>query len=253
FFLVDRSEIDGRFGIKYDGHSSIGPESEPTSVAFLNGSFEINGCKGLPVNANLPGSFFHLTRPETASAGQVTEFLKWVELRDRTDAPENDFTLQNMFGGGTNGAALTPVLMQTPWLFKDSPPWHMSYMDKFLLDGQEIFKLFRDRLPMSSWLPFFYNDKKRTFFVLPTIGPRGQRGNDLAATTAPAIGNVRLYYPEIKKVFRQIEIFFEGLIQSWLDAQDFTALTQVQRNALDQFLFQAFPEQAPPPDPSGTP
>ena len=254
FYLVDRSETDGRFGIKYDGSSVGGTEFAPESVASLSGSFEIAGCKGLPVRANLPGHFVHIVRPETDSAGQVTEFLKYVELTSRDDAPENDFTLQTFFSGG-GGSALTRLLFQTPWRFRQSPPWHMSYMDKFLLDAETLVSFLRDRLPMGSWLPFFYNDKKRTFFVPPCIpGPRRSRGDEALglAGAVPAAG-VRLYYPQIKKGFRELEVFFEAFIQSWLDTLDFSTLTQAERHGLDQGLFAAFPEEAPPPDPAGAP
>jgi len=256
FYLVDRSNIDGRFGINFEGRSVSGPEFAPVFVAFLNGSFEIAGCKGLPVLGNLPGNFVHAVRPETESVGNLTAFLKWVELSNRTDVPPaDDFTLQNFSMTG-NGAALTPLLLQTPGIFKDTPPWHMSYMDKFLFDGQEFLAQFTDRrtLPIGSWLPFFYNDKKRTFFVLPTIAPPRRRGDNLTLSGGGvAMGNIRLYYPEVKKVFRQLELFFEGFFRTWVDAQDFTTLSQAQRHGLDQFLFQQFPLEAPAPDPNGAP
>ncbi len=255
FYLVDRSEIDGRFGINFEGRSVAGSEFAPIFVAFLNGGFEIAGCKGLPVKANLPGNFEHVVRPETESVGNQTAFLKWVELSNRTDVPPaDDFTLQNFFFTG-NGAALTPLLRQTPGIFKDSPPWHMSYMDKFLADAQEILAQFTDRrtLPIGSWLPFFYNDKKRTFFVLPTIAPPRSRDDNPTLSGGVAVGNIRFYYPEIKMVFRQLELLFEGFFRTWVDAQDFATLNQAQRHQLDQFMFQQFPLEAPPPHPTGAP
>lgn len=255
FYLVDRSEIDGRFGIKFDGNSVAGPEFSPLSVAFLSGSFEITGCKGIPVRGNLPGNFVHVVRPETESVGNLTAFLKWVELSSRTDVPPaDDFTLQSFSLGGS-GTALTPLLLQTPGIFSDSPPWHMSYMDKFLLDGQEILAEFMDRttLPIGSWLPFFYNDKKRTFFVMPTLAPRRRRADDLAIAPGEAIGSVRLYYPQVKKIFRDLELFFEGFIRTWLDSLNFAGLNQAERHQVDQFLFNQFPLEAPAPHPTGAP
>ncbi|HSD47159.1 MAG TPA: neuraminidase-like domain-containing protein, partial [Pyrinomonadaceae bacterium] len=90
FYVVDRSTIDGRFGIKFSGFSVGGSEFAPVFVANLAGGFEIAGCKGLPVRASLPGSFDHVVRPENASAGNLTHFLKWVELTSRGDAPDQD-------------------------------------------------------------------------------------------------------------------------------------------------------------------
>ncbi|HEX5835251.1 MAG TPA: neuraminidase-like domain-containing protein [Pyrinomonadaceae bacterium] len=256
FYLVDRSEIDGTFGINFEG-SSFAPNAVFKNVAGLGGSFEITGCKGLPVLGDLPGSFKHVVRPETGSVAEPTEFLKWVERESfaRTDlAPKTDFTLQNFAFGG-NGSLLTPLLIQTPGLFKDTPPWHLSYMDKLLADGMEILAQFRDRtpLPMGTWLPFFYNDRKRTFFALPCLAPPRTRGENLTLNGGAALGNIRLYYPEVKKVFRQFELFFEGFFRTWVDSQDFTTLTQAQRHGLDQFLFQQFPLEAPAPHPTGAP
>jgi hypothetical protein len=253
FYVVDRSEIDGTFGIKFTG-SSFAPGAEFPNVAGLSGTFELTGCKGLPVLGNLPGTFHHVVRPETGSVNDRPAFLKWVELSSRSDlAPTTDFTLQNMFAG--NGPAFTPLLIQTPGIFKDSPPWHMSYMDKFLLDAQEFLSQFTDRkaVAIGSWLPFFYNDKKRTFFVLPCLAPPRGRGDNLTLSGGVATGGIRLYYPEVKKIFRQIELFFERFLRSWLDTQDFTALNQGERHQLDQFLFQQFPLEAPAPHPNGTP
>jgi hypothetical protein len=255
FYLVDRSDIDGRFGVKFGGTSISGPDFAPIPVASLSGSFEIAGCKGLPVRGSLPGNFVHTVRPEFESVGNVTAFLKWVELSSRTDVPPaDDFTLQNFLFTGTGGA-LTPLLRQTPGIFKDTPPWHMSYLDKFLADGQELLAQFSDRrqLPIGSWLPFFYNDKKRTFFVLPCLAPPRGRGDTGTLSGGVAMGNIRLYYPEVKKVFRQIELFFEGIFRTFVDGINFGALSQADRHGLDQFLFAQFPFEAPAPDPSGTP
>ena len=88
--------------------------------------------------------------------------------------------------------------------------------------------------------------------MLPALGPfrRVDRTTTHGGLTG---GGLRLYYPEVKKIFRQIEIAFEGFFHTWLDTQDFTALTQAQRHTLDQFLFQHFPLEAPPPHPTGAP
>src|SRR5690606_36904201 len=100
--------------------------------------------------------------------GQVDEFGPPAKLRE--DAPQNDFTLESVFFNQSGNLRFTPVptqtpvLMQTPWFFKTTPPLHLSYLDKLLLDGQLVPGLDIGRqLPIGTWLPFFYNDKKRTF------------------------------------------------------------------------------------------
>lgn len=239
FYPVDRNDIDGRFGIKCDGWS-LGSDGW-IGWASLFGAFEIDGCTGAPTKSSLPGNFKPVVRPELASTGSYTAFLKWAELGARSDAPENDFTLENAFPQ-SNGLRFTPLLMQTPQIFRMSPPWHLSYLDKLLLDGLLALGLERGNempAPAGSWLPFFYNDRKRTFFVLPSLSQGGIDRLDNAG--------VRKYYPEIKKDFRQWEAYFEDQVQTWLDGPDLTLLTPPQRQQLEQLLHQRFPEEVLPP------
>jgi Tc toxin complex TcA C-terminal TcB-binding domain/Neuraminidase-like domain/Salmonella virulence plasmid 28.1kDa A protein len=244
FFPIDRSEIDGRFGIKYEG-DSIG--SDKQSHAGLFGAFELSGCQGVPELTRIPGYFKPAIQPEQAATGGETVFMKWVELSetDRSDRPENDFTIENHFASQSNRSNYTPILTQTPGIFQMTSPWHLSYFDKLYLDGLVGFG--RDdndafSVSIGSWLPFFYNDKKRTFFVLPSIGS-ADRTDRLASVG----GSIRYYYPDIKKGFRQLEDYFEGQVATWLDDLNLSVLTSAQRQQLEQSLYQAFPEQAPPP------
>jgi receptor-binding and translocation channel-forming TcA subunit of Tc toxin/ABC toxin-like protein/neuraminidase-like protein len=249
FWAVDRVKADGRFGIRFEGYS------EPKFPIFqgdkfranINGSFELVGCKGVPEITDLPGSFAPPLKPD--QSGDAPKYLKWTELQYRTDPPENDFSFLNTSAallqaspGSLSGPPLAgiPILMQTPNIFKMSPPWHLSYMDKFWLDLPD--GIHEGNLPAGSWLPFFYADKKRTFFTLPSIAPSG-RGRD-----SQTAGSVRLYYPEIKRGFRQLEDFFEGQIRTFVDGIDLSALTQSQRQQLEEFLRSQFPaEEAQPP------
>ncbi len=235
FFPIDRSEIDGRFGIKFEGYS-LG--SDGYSKAGLSGAFEIAGCKGVPELTDLPGYFSHSIRPEVDSTGYDTVFHKWAELGPyppRLDYPQNDLSLQTT---GSSRERAIPILIQTPWLFKVAPPWHLSYFDKLLLDG--LVGLGQDDsdgfyLPVGSWLPFFYNDKKRTFFVLPSL----QIGT--------GDNQVRNYYPDIKKAVRKWEDFFAGLIQTWLDGFNLGALSPSDRQQLEEFLQLKLSEERNPP------
>ncbi|HEV7472755.1 MAG TPA: neuraminidase-like domain-containing protein [Pyrinomonadaceae bacterium] len=228
FYPIDRSEIDGRFGIKFEGASA---GSDGFNAAGLFGVFEVAGCTGAPELVNdLFGNFIPAVRPEVASTGNLTVFQKWSELGPspdwaepgpypvRADAPDNDFRLQ-IFGSnqGTPGTFAfkpgIPILMQTPWFFKMTPPWHLSYFDKLILSGLSLIQSeFGQRLPTpaGSWLPFFYNDKQRSFFVLPSL--LGAIDPD---TQLPG---PRLYYPEMKKAIRNLEDFFEGQIRTWAHA-----------------------------------
>lgn len=247
FYPIDRSEIDGRFGIRFEGNS-IG--SDGFAYASLYGTFEVAGCKGVPELTTMEGYFTPAVRPETDSTGYSTVNMKWAELGPnpaRVDFPQEDFTLESsLITSRSNGVPAT-ILNFTPWLFKMSPPWHFSYFDKLIADGfAALGEVNDDRFisPVGSWLPFFYNDKKRTFFVLSTLSARMGRRPEGALATGPGI---RYYYPDIKKPFRGVEDFIEGQIRTWLDTFDYAALNATQRQQLDTFLHNAFPEEAPAP------
>ena len=264
FHPVDRSQIDSRFGIKFEG-SSIGSDGYQTAGLF--GTFEITGCRGVPELANMPGYFRPAIRPETASTGYDSIYMKWVETGPyppRLDAPEDDFTLESsvsvpglytqsrVYTGGTS-VVPTTILNSTPWIFRMTPPWHLSYFDRLIANGLVGLGRGNDDayfIPVGSWLPFFYNDKKRTFFVLPSIVATGGRKPEGVAAAGPGI---RYYYPDIKKGFREIENFIEGKIRTWLDTFDFGTLNASQRQDLDKTLYGAFPEEAPAPIVGGTP
>jgi hypothetical protein len=234
FFAIDRSAADGRFGIIFDGYS-LG--SNGVEQAGLQGAFEVAGAKGVPERASLPGNYQHALRPEWAAIGYsentfYTSFSKWIELGapdefgqlvTRHDLPQNDFTIETIFGLSSESQRYTPVLQETPGLFSISPAWHLSYFDKLLL-GSEL-------TPVGTWLPFFYNDKKRTFFVLPA-----RLNND-----------VRSYYPAIKNDYRQQEAYWEAEAQKFADAYDLAGMTPDERRALELELTHYFPEEAPPP------
>ena len=243
FFPVDRSEIDGRFGVRYQGYSA---DEKGSLLASLWGSFEISGCAGVPQRVNLPGNFRHAIRPEVDSTGSYTSYHKWQELSARSDAPQNDLSIESILATFTEGQKLTPVLMQTPWLFRVSPPWHLSYLDRLMANG--ILALGSGLghelpIPIGTWLPFFYADKKRTFFVLPSLGFGRRHDRDKVN------GTNRLYYPEIKREFHKLDEYFEGLFRAWADAFDLNALTAAQRQQVEQFLADQVPGETPPPFP----
>lgn len=250
FFSVDRSEIDGRFGVKYQGYST--DQSGSRQVANLIGSFEISGCSGVPELASLPGDFQHAIRPEAASTGSVPSFLRWQELSVRSDR-EDDFSLEGglptlaighqgsmdrAMAAEPNNQRLTPVLMQTPERFRVSPPWHLSYMDRLIANGILAISSELPRV-VGTWLPFFYADRKRTFFVLPSLG--------FGFGDAPEHNEAnRIYYPEIKRELHKWDKHLEGQLRAAVDAWDLSALTPAQREQLDQWAAQVGGDLNPP-------
>jgi hypothetical protein len=271
FVPIDRTEIDGRFLVEFGGYA-LG--SDGFEQAELHGTFEIGGCRGVPELVPVAGNYKPAIVPEWASVGQYhnpdkrySSFMKWSELGRpdefghplaRHDPPQNDFTLENTFASDAN-ARYTPVLLQTPWFFRMSPPWQLSLFDRLLLDGLTGLATARGAanpdgprkvefpVPMGSWLPFFYDDKKRTFFVLPVLSQSRGGGDEVAA-------NLLLkYYPEVKHAIRQLEEQYAAQVWSFVAALDLPAFTPAQRQNLDQLLWNAFPGEAPPPLPGGPP
>ena len=241
FFPVDSSAIDGQFGVKYQGYSA---DQSGSLCAYLSGAFEITGCAGVPQRVKLPGNFHHAIRPEVDSTGFHPNFLKWSELGARSDSPENDLSLESSFAIHTGNLQKIPVLMQTPWLFRVSPPWHLSYLDRLMANGMLSFGAkfaYELGIPLGSWLPFFYNDKKRSFFVLPTLWA-GFRDKKLEAA-----GSIRSYYPEIKRAFHKLEDYFEGEIRSWVESFDLTTLTAEVRQHFEQSLDEQITDETAPP------
>ena len=242
FVPVDRTEIDGRFAIVYDGSDLVVVDGETLPVAALSGAFEISGCDGAPAATSIPSNFSYAVLPD--SAGPYTTFMKWNELANRPATGKSrpdDFTLRAYGGNGPGGYGSTPLLMQTPGLYRMSPAWQLSYLDKLLLDGQLSSAKFAPRSggPLGSWLPFFYNDKKRTFFTLPSpassIPPRQE----------PTKGQ-HAYYPDIKRQFRAAEDTFEGQILKSLTEFKPPPPGSDARNQLQQFLAQQFASELPP-------
>ncbi len=255
FSALDRTEVDGRFVIQYQGHSL--DRNKEVKAKFDGSSvFEISGCKGVPERLALSTFFYPVFRAERTSTGEDPVFMKWVELGstgqpDRDDKPENDFTLENYLGSNEfNAHYLTTLLMQTPQIFRMSPPWQFSYFDRWfdalqapLPSTAAVSNI--NRFPIAgSWLPFFYNDQKRTFFVLPSFWQRGR--GDINSIAVLSGSELRSYYPEIKKFIRQWEDTFEGQIREWLE-DVVPQLTSTDRTQWEQFFHQQLNEEAMPP------
>jgi hypothetical protein len=260
FYFNDRSEIDGRFSIEYGGNSISSDGKIKIYTAYLNGAFEIGGCNGVPQTAYQSGYFIPSVIPELASTGGSPSYMKWEELTVRQDQPENDFTLINTAAyiwdsgwGWDTDRYLMSILDQTPGLFKMTIPWHLSYIDKLMQDGELSLSFFSD-LPFGmkwhqntfirtgSWLPFFYNDKKRTFFVLSAFGS-ATRGETMLAANGEGIQ----YYPEIKRAIREMEVAYAGQVHTWLESVDLSAFNSDQRDQLESFFQQGqLSEEAPP-------
>jgi len=207
FFPIDKTDLEGRLGIKVSG-SWYDPNGDYAS----NASFELFGCDGIPVKSNLSGYFQHVVTPDESALNS----LNYVEVANRTDYPGNDFSLAT----GLDNQFIE-VLLKTPNRFKTYFAWHLSYMDKLLMGLEHFYGQFKFgdniKLPMGSWLPFFYADKYRTFMALPMLNvvemvPEGDA--DLGIKTT------NYYYPEMKESVRSSLKEAEETIRVFMEAID---------------------------------
>jgi hypothetical protein len=242
FLSVDGTIVNGHVWIQFSGASER-KVKDNAYWAGIGGSFDLEGCKGVPTLSNLFRPFRLVIRPEQLSSGDDTLFSKWVEKDSRVDYPQEDLTLETVLDPSSsqfNLVSFTEVLTQTPGIFRTIPPWHLSLFDKFWLDGMLTLppSKIRPAVPVGIWLPFFYNDKKRTFFVQPALWQPPIEGTE---------GGWRMYYPEIKTQFREREEYYVGQVQTWVDNFKLASLSPSQRQQLEQLLHQAFQEEALPP------
>ncbi|MEM8999770.1 MAG: neuraminidase-like domain-containing protein [Bacteroidota bacterium] len=223
FYPIDRSDIDGRIGIKCSGtwYDEDGDQ-------VYNSSFELFGCEGVPVIATpgLPGSFSHIVYPEESNVRN----LDYVEKLFRSDSPENDFSLRHTFYNilaTLDRGDSFPLLFRTPNRFDSHFAWHLSYMDKLLVGAGDSLPLNDYGLPVGSWLPFFYADKKKTFMAFPMLDFSGLTTDRNAILGSE--GGLKYYYPEIKGTMRDIQSTIEGYVRNGVDAMDFGQLTDAQK------------------------
>ena len=215
FYPIDSSEVNGKVGIKFSGP--------------IYGAFELFGCEGVPVRSNIPGYFKHALTPDQSDM----KFLDYTEKTVRQDYPENDFSLEQQFSFFNNyeGQYLVPILMQTPNLFNSYFAWHLSYLDKLLVGFGNLLPSHELPVPLGSWLPFFYADKKKTFMAFPMLDlGKGQKSMQESGTVT------QYYYPEIKATFKNYLTTIEGYVRNAIDNIDFTLLTSAQRVTLANYL-----------------
>ncbi len=227
FLLTDQSVTSGRFSIKSEGQGLGSVDGH--ACAKLNGAFEISKRNGVPERSpeESPGfwdKFMHSLYPEPISVGGP-KLLRWVEGAPRIDRPADDLTVRSHFA--TQDPKTRKLLGKTPGNFKVLPAWQLSYFDKIWLDGLAAPDTLPNPIgPFGTWLPFFYSDERRTFFVLPVS----------------IIGPTRDYYPWFKKFLSDSEAKLEG------DLRKVTALPDAaKRETKENEMYQAFPAEQPPP------
>jgi len=99
-------------------------------------------------------------------------------------------------------------------------------------------------VPTGSWLPYFYNDNRRTFFVLPVLA-FGGCGFDMPAFAFST--EIRFRYPAVKGLFRAAETWIEGKIRLWLENHlALDSIGEDYRDGIERYLHAQFPDTHTP-------
>jgi len=227
-YVIDQSQIEGDFGIAVGGNAT----TSTNYAAHLYGDFTLFGCKGVPEGGHISGYYTQVASPDEAEMRN----LRHYELTVRSDAPQNDFALVNANGIPfflDLGEFQLPILLKTPKIFKTNMSWAMSYLDRLLQDFSVHYGGDENTIPVGTWLPYFYADKTRTFFVLPVVDFQ------------PGRNSPRLYYPQIKGAFKELHEMLEGLVHTMMAGFDPTLLSQQERMALTAWLENTFNLEGP--------
>jgi hypothetical protein len=262
FLLVDRTDWHDRAYIAYWGVSLSSSIHQPKTLAemlayFLRhplsyGAFDLAGCEGVPKTADppielteweelVPGftmpfpSFKPVIQPQMGTANKT--FQKWVEreLDKRTDAaPKTDFSLDIVIPQTNSGPRLIPLLQQTPEIFEVSSAWCLSYIDKLRISGTHWKRL--DQFKFGSYLPFFYNENKRTFLVLPVYRFKHTDGKIY-----------RQQYPVTKGYWLSQEPVFRERAKKWVEDAKIESWDEETRWVWESFLYDWWHPHEPPP------
>jgi hypothetical protein len=210
FWALDTTATDNRFLIHYSGNSAYSWKGGTYGTAWLNGAFEIGGCNGAPVLAGTPISG---VRPADLLAfayyGDMVH-EKWIESPLLSQQSGNDFSLAHSLDDFQFG--FTRLLDETPGLFRMSVARQFSYFDRLMFNPAEQTPWYF--LPRGgTWLPFFYSDKQRTFFVLPAAARMPMNG----ATSE--VGPPLRYYPDVVRELRELidstERILRAIVGQW--------------------------------------
>ena len=161
FVAADTAAIDNRFCIYYIGLSR--PRGGGWD-AFLQGAFEIGGCTGAPVSAGLAYDLGPAHTPHGLSVDLLGYNNKFEEYVSRHDYPDEDLCIVTQ--PQASQSYYNVLLVRTPGLFRITLARQMSYLDPITPSDARDFSI---EQRFGAWLPFFYNDERRTFFVAPVM------------------------------------------------------------------------------------
>jgi hypothetical protein len=131
------------------------------------GTFDLDPCKGYPIVLSNP-------------ARLVTPIFDRSQFANMLDAEQNDRSSDAL------AVNTIPFLVKTPGFFANLLPLQMGFIDRliniiyrfiygFYYKGAVFTNAFVERIPVTTgtFLPYFYQDQARTYFVQPEISDGG--------------------------------------------------------------------------------
>src|SRR5450830_458972 len=176
----------------------VSPDPERFSVSVYHadiwpylrhvGSFLLTGCKGYPEARPGTGNLIRLLPlfKDTAPRGQ--------RLQEQEADTDDELAYASVFGGSGFQLLFGRTVGQTPAVFRITYPYQASELDRLLsaLLAGAMGKFSRDFtiLSFGTLMPFFYEDNRRGFILIP--GFYGERDRDTGErTTAKTFSDVR--------------------------------------------------------------
>jgi hypothetical protein len=183
FTIVDLKQVGFFVACSYveNGKLPESPWTPDSKVPRYLGAFSLVGCKGYPepVAKTLPLSSFQFMPQFRDTA------FKNLRHREMNEDNLNDLAIATIF----NQAEFTPILQETPGIFKITYPQQMSLIDLILLwlgilqssksQYPTVAATLRSlTIPLGTLMPFFYEDHDREYVVIPGFYPRTKDAHD---------------------------------------------------------------------------
>ncbi|MGO7121515.1 neuraminidase-like domain-containing protein [Rhizobium johnstonii] len=223
------------------------------------GAFNLTGCKGFPelvkpeildrllIGSNADYAQGQIVLPTMKDADFVTQ--RWIE-QDRDLGQE--FAISGLRGMREH---YREVLATTPGTFRVTTANHYGAVDRAIVAAQKISLAenqpvgeFNQRVPNGTMLPFFYEDGRRGYVVIPvSLSPKTKATRRVDKETATVSGYLDILATLLPSLERLSESDskdrrWKPLIESWkADETKSLALVKLQDYLLRDFRLQFLP------------
>jgi hypothetical protein len=210
FIPLDLLDICDKYLIGCFGNSS--PTNQSDYNIYALDFFELGGCHGTPELLTDSSVWGLIDQPIVPQFERAE--LKYLESQEANSSVNNDVLA---FQQGNLFINHMPILTKTPGWFRNPVPAQLSFFDKFLVWIYWIYIQILEENDIKwgrEWpfpymtgtlMPYFQEDKKRTFFALQQIILYQYERERDPNTSAPNIKIAELFYTDIVRI---IEEFF---------------------------------------------